>query len=541
MRMWLEVAEKDEFAEVAGLVEWGCLAWAAQRGDEVDGVFVRLALEFRHQSTDGRLGWWTPGEVRRLLLEWIPDSVASGPETYPLALGSVRALLGYLDASGLLDPRGGTAADCLAEVDAVGPRYLELVREPKTPGAATIVMRAAFERGLDLADSEAVRTFLQDVKAGRTELDAGLIAQVLDGPRDEPPARKAPVLPVHVPDEAELRAAAESCGFLAMMREGIPPHELTYLEAWAEATGPAEGDVVEVWRRALLALLELEAAATEGSLFRVIYRDAVPDLLHTLYGMAAPVSAFSLAEATWLNCLRTEHPFLPTTAAERELSHADLLGGVGDVLDGLELLGAITVEDPEGLPFVALTPLATAILRGEYLAEGREAGRIGELTGAPPAGLLGVLVDHYPPDAAREELALWLAAHGDDPAPLLEAIRDCPFHGRAAALLWALTSDLETGPALLESLRTDPVLAPLALTRLTDLGTVGLDDLTEAEGGLVLAENFLTLLERRGPAALTARLAQLPDDSRQHVVASVLASGHPDEQGLTAFRAALTG
>ena len=49
---------------------------------------------------------------------------------------------------------------------------------------------------------------------------------------------------------------------------------------------------------------------------------------------------------------------------------------------------------------VALTPLGTRAMRQRMLAEGREAGLVGELSGATPAELLGTVAEHYTTSSA---------------------------------------------------------------------------------------------------------------------------------------------
>ena len=61
---------------------------------------------------------------------------------------------------------------------------------------------------------------------------------------------------------------------------------------------------------------------------------------------------------------------------------------------------------------VSLTPVGTRAMRQRMLAEGREAGLVGELASASPAGLLSTVAEHYPPQTAAEEIAIWRAAHG---------------------------------------------------------------------------------------------------------------------------------
>ncbi|GAB3659149.1 hypothetical protein GCM10027589_20130 [Actinocorallia lasiicapitis] len=531
MRMWLEVAEKDEFAEVAGLLERGCARWAQERGEPVAREFVRRALEFRHLSTDGRLGWWTPEEVRRLLVEWFPSNVASAAFDGGKILGAVRGLIGFLGDGGLLDPRGATAGESLAEIAVIGARYTELINAPREPGPAEIVMTAAFERGIDPADHRAVARLLKEIRDGRTEIDPSVLTRGMSERRYGPQVRKAPQLPVHVPDDDEQRAAA--AGALTRWRREGPG--LAYHREWAAAVDELPGeDPVEVWRRVFGAFLVTNGVFPGEGELRELYRWAVTELLHTLYGQGF-LAEGRVAEAIWHACVRNELPGVPARASERDLVHAGVLNGLEGIIAALTLFGAVTAEGDK----ICLSGLGTAVMRDHYLAEGREAGRVGELAEVPAAALLGVLADHYPPDTARAELSGWLAVNGGDVAPLLDAVRACPFHGRAALLLDTLGADLTDGSRLFFTLRDDPRLAPYALVRLADSGAVTPEELTEAEAALILAENLLSLLERQGPAALALQFAQLPPETQASLITTVVSSGHPDATGLADFRAAV--
>ena len=91
---------------------------------------------------------------------------------------------------------------------------------------------------------------------------------------------------------------------------------------------------------------------------------------------------------------------------------------------------------------VSLTPLGTRAMRQRMLAEGREAGLVGELANTSPAELLGTVAEHYTPATGAEEIAIWRAAHGGSLDPLVQAIRDCPFLSRKAAMLNVLTAGI---------------------------------------------------------------------------------------------------
>jgi hypothetical protein len=223
---------------------------------------------------------------------------------------------------------------------------------------------------------------------------------------------------------------------------------------------------------------------------------------------------------------------------------AELLGVAGAAADpaAQERARARRAELTAGpVELVRLTELGTRAVRQRLLAAGRDAPLVGELAQAPAAGLLGVLAEDYDPDAARTELAGWLAARGERDAALRQltgAVGTTAFRTRAQAMLDALSAALPNGEGerLLRTLRSDPVLAPLALNALAHRELLSPQDMTDAEHLLLLAENLLQLVELTGGGhgAEEALRAQGPE--ARDAVAAALDSVHPDRAGLEELR-----
>jgi hypothetical protein len=290
----------------------------------------------------------------------------------------------------------------------------------------------------------------------------------------------------------------------------------------------------------------------------------LPDVLNTLYGMPEPIPVVRLAESVWLSCV--EGGFLDLAPSSEPIWRDGLAGEFRRLLTTLAGFGAVelttgpadpmysmdlvpenaelppdvqdrlrTALDAPSLELVALTPLATRAVRERLLREGRFAPLVGELVTAAPAGVLGVVAEHYSEEEAAAELAGWLAAHGGREAGLpllLDAVRECPFRTRASVLLQLLTDFLSDGDALLHDLRTDPRVGPTATQLLVERGALAMDDLDEREGLLGVTEQFLQMLETAGPEATSAMLTEVPGDERGHLAKAILASGHPDQAGL---------
>ena len=164
------------------------------------------------------------------------------------------------------------------------------------------------------------------------------------------------------------------------------------------------------------------------------------------------------------------------------------------------------------------------------LAEGREAGLVGELADATPAELLGTVAEHYTRSSAPEEIAIWRAAHGGSLDPLVQAVRDCPFLSRRVALLKTLADSVPEGTELLAELIRDPDLGPVVL--LAERDDLSPQDVEPDEAAWIMAGSLLELLEVGGPVAVREQLEGLPPAQRKDIVRAVSASGYPAPETL---------
>ncbi|UBU15441.1 hypothetical protein [Nonomuraea gerenzanensis] len=347
---------------------------------------------------------------------------------------------------------------------------------------------------------------------------------------------------------------------------GLP--RLSLLLAWARRLGlvrvsrgrlcrvaraaPLLRDPSALWARAFDALPHLITAGGHTECF--------DQMLDALYGMR-DVPVARVAELVWLTC--QEHTARDGTPERiKDLRRRWAAVELDGTLEMLADLGAVDLtrgppdeqpDDDRPLPpdalerlrarlaepdllLARLTPLALAHLRDRLLAQGHDAPLIGELATAPPAELLGVLFQHYPPREAAVELNAWLSRPGQDLEVLLRAIRDCPFRTRAAAMLAVLAEVHPQGAALVRALRHDHVLAATALTLLVDAGEVDPATLDRHEHLLLGAENFLTLLELGGARVLIDQLRSMAGDDAYELATAVLTSGHHDVTGLEELR-----
>jgi len=375
---------------------------------------------------------------------------------------------------------------------------------------------------------------------------------------------------------------------------------LNLLLAWAKKAGlvrvrkgrlvpvakaaPLLRDPEALWRRAFEAVFELSTAICVPASGRVgfsmlvtAFDELLPDVLNTMYSLPAPIPVARLQETVWLACQeyfllditesgsrqdvwrhQVDEDLLVVFDVLSRLGAVETSHGVPDTLYSSDLrpgfvegIGELTEDDlplpPEACarllarlaepgPLVWLTPLGTRAVRERLLADGRDAPLVGELAGAEAGELLGVLAQHYTRETAAAELEGWLAAHGGDIKPLLDAIRACPFRTRASAMLSTLAESLPDGRLTQARLRHDPALGSLVLTALLETGELGPEDLTAREHSLLLAEGMIILLELGGPEAVVEQLRESAGREAPEFVAEVLDSGHPAREALEELR-----
>ncbi|MCD0447993.1 hypothetical protein LO762_02100 [Actinocorallia sp. API 0066] len=602
MRTCFRTEEDGEYRAARDLIVRRCLVWARDKGVRLIPDVVEAALQFRHECADGRLGFWRAREVEAFLLEWVPERVAAEPEDLACVPETLRALLRYLDAAGLRDPRAGALTAVEEAIDGARAAFEEAVRDPERYGVAKYWKLVAARHGIPLVDGLALERLKSGVSAGRIPHDRELLIRLAT--RTRPPIpRSVPAAPCVLPGDDELREAArrvpvvraltalaqwagpegralassgallpDDAEELVTLLEGAGvrggPEWVPLLVVWAKRTrlvrvrsrrlsavaraAPLLDDPLALWRAAFTVFPELaEEVCTSFSVLGTDFASAVPELLMALYGLPLPVPRHRVEDKVWGYCA-APYDLTRIDGARRnqwrdamDLDLARTLRALGD-LGVLEFHGAVAAVEGRvregarhGVPGgVSLTQLAASAVRGMLLEAGRECGLMGELVGARPAELLGVVAEHYPADARRVEIRGWLAAHGHDVTALLDAVRACPFRNRALVLLDVLIDALAEGPTLLVSLRADPLLAPSALTSLLRRGLVPATALTPDEHLLCLTDGLLRFLEMAGPEPVRATLARdYPPPELALLAVDVLAAPHPDTAALADLRA----
>ena len=221
MRTCYEIEETDAYLVARELLLRRCGAWAGASGLVMSFPLAGALLDSRHFSSDGRLGYWTPAQVRRALLEWIPEKVAAPQQDLLDAPETLRTLLRYLDAQGLRDPRGAAVGENEPAIDAVVKEFADAIGDQERYGVAKTVAMSARDRGVDIGDPEALTAFLGNVEEGRLVLDEDLLGRALErqlGRPDLGQERKFAQLPVSLPASEELTTAAERSKVVGQLR-----------------------------------------------------------------------------------------------------------------------------------------------------------------------------------------------------------------------------------------------------------------------------------------------------------------------------------
>jgi hypothetical protein len=206
VRTWSEIGEADVYLTARETLLRRCGAWAAARGLVMAPLLAEALLDSRHFSSDGRLGYWTPAQVKRALLHWIPGEVTAAPEDLLDAPETLRTLLRYLEATGLRDSRGATVTENEAAIDVAAAEFSAAITDPDRYGLAKTMALAA-----DLDRPETIKSFLDEGPETLPGVDPEVVQAAMTRQARLPALnaeRKMPQLPVRLLVQEELAAAA---------------------------------------------------------------------------------------------------------------------------------------------------------------------------------------------------------------------------------------------------------------------------------------------------------------------------------------------
>jgi hypothetical protein len=221
MRTYFEPEDTEAFEAARDLLIRRCVAWAGDQGHSADPSALAAALDFRHHSIDGRLGYWTVGLVEEFLLSHAPRKLSVTARAAAGLPEDLRVLVRYLHAVGLADHTGDPLVDLDAAITKAAVAFPAAMGDERNFGFAKFWLMTAIGHGVDPADGPAMDQFLRAARAGRVDYDEDVLSHVAERHVQEGggwPERAVPQLPVSLPADAELAAVAEHTAVVARLR-----------------------------------------------------------------------------------------------------------------------------------------------------------------------------------------------------------------------------------------------------------------------------------------------------------------------------------
>ncbi|WP_109522609.1 MULTISPECIES: hypothetical protein [Nocardia] len=221
MRTYFEPDEIETYETAKDLLIRRCVRWAAERRTPVDPFALAAALDFRHESIDGRLGYWTAALAEEFLLSFAPRTLSTDARAAAGLPDSLRHLIEYLDLTALLDPTGDPQGDLDAAITRSVPAFAAAMADQSNFGVAKFWVMTAIGHGVDPTDSSAMSGFFDDVDAGRIDHDDEILAQIIARHERQGGGRVVRAvaqLPVSLPARPELDAVAEQTPIVTRLR-----------------------------------------------------------------------------------------------------------------------------------------------------------------------------------------------------------------------------------------------------------------------------------------------------------------------------------
>ncbi|MFV2021107.1 hypothetical protein [Micromonospora sp. LOL_023] len=299
MRTVYTTADSDTFHPARQRLVGQVGKWARrQRRTELDPFVIETLLDHRWSHGDGLLGRWHPDDLTAALLDWFPRQVTMHPHDWDAVVPSVRGLVDFLFDEGLADRHCADRDLLHRTLDELAGPVAEALADERRYGPAKYWATRMMRDGVDPTDNAAAQAFIADVHAGRIPVDRDLLNQIMANHlAASDRAQRPPTLPlVVVPDDAELRTAAESSTILHQVRQLVTwmgqgrtltpngnlrladARELVPLLGTADVIDPAVGDRVFKTRSSeeLYGLSVVVAWARAARVVRVVKGRLVP-------------------------------------------------------------------------------------------------------------------------------------------------------------------------------------------------------------------------------------------------------------------------
>jgi hypothetical protein len=106
--------------------------WAREHDLVLDPFVLSAAMDFRHQSVDGRLGRWTTALVQEFLLDWMPRRISARATDLAAAPEALRTFVRYLRDVELDDPTGTPLPELEAAITDAAGRFPAAMSDERT-------------------------------------------------------------------------------------------------------------------------------------------------------------------------------------------------------------------------------------------------------------------------------------------------------------------------------------------------------------------------------------------------------------------------
>jgi hypothetical protein len=219
MRLYYDEDDYEGYEAGKDLLVRRFTTWAEAQGRETDTHAVISALQFRHTSVDGRLGYWTAALVRDFLLSYVPRTLSATADEAVLFPETLLLLLRYLHENQLADPMGGPLADLEGAVTKAAAEFPAAMAEERNFGVSKYWVMTAARNGVDRSDPDALNAFFAEVREGRHSYDAELLDGLVARQFTELTERSFPQPAISLPPEAELAHAAETSSIVIQLRK----------------------------------------------------------------------------------------------------------------------------------------------------------------------------------------------------------------------------------------------------------------------------------------------------------------------------------
>jgi hypothetical protein len=220
MRMFFEPEDVESYEAATELLIRRAGLWAREHDLVLDPFVLSAAMDFRHQSLDGRLGRWTTALVQEFLLDWMPRKISARATELAAAPEALRTFVRYLRAVELDDPTGAPLPELEAAITDAAGRFPAAMSDERTFGLAKFWAMTAMAAGVDVTDGAAMQRFTLDVRNGRVEYDEDVLNEIVrrSSLRDGSPERELPQLPVSLPPDEELADHAQTSQVVQQLR-----------------------------------------------------------------------------------------------------------------------------------------------------------------------------------------------------------------------------------------------------------------------------------------------------------------------------------